>query len=70
MALMDPYGLELFSVEAWGLVLAVSSTGFLIGGAVVARLGLGSNPMRTMLLVLVGMGFLGAVFTIRDWWPI
>lgn len=70
MALMDPYGLELFSVEAWGLVLAVSSTGFLIGGAVVARLGLGSNPMWTMLLVLVAMGFLGAVFTIRDWWPI
>lgn len=70
MALMDPYGLELFSVEAWGLVLAVSSTGFLIGGAVVARRGLGSNPMRTMLLVVLAMGFLGAVFTIRDWWPI
>lgn len=70
MALMDPYGLELFSVEAWGLVLAVSSTGFLIGGAVVARLGLGRNPMRTMLRVVLAMGFLGAVFTIRDWWPI
>ncbi|WP_307726049.1 MFS transporter [Actinotalea fermentans] len=70
MALMDPYGLELFSVEAWGLVLAVSSTGFLLGGAVVARLGLGSNPMRTMLRVVLVMGFLGAVFTIRDWWPI
>lgn len=70
MALMDPYGLELFSVEAWGLVLAVSSTGFLLGGAVVARLGLGRNPMRTMLRVVLAMGFLGAVFTIRDWWPI
>lgn len=70
MALMDPYGLELFSVESWGFVLAVSSTGFLLGGAVVARLGLGKNPMRTMLLVVLAMGFLGAVFTIRDWWPI
>ncbi len=70
MALMDPYGLEMFSVESWGFVLAVSSTGFLLGGAVIARLGLGSNPMRTMLLVVLAMGFLGAVFTIREWWPI
>ena len=27
MALMDPYGLELFPVEVWGLVLGVTSTG-------------------------------------------
>src|SRR5690606_1142053 len=33
MALMDPYGLTLFSVEMWGIVLGVTSTGFLIGGA-------------------------------------
>ena len=70
MALMDPYGLELFSVESWGFVLAVSSTGFLIGGAVIAKVGLGSNPMRTMLLVVVAMGVLGATFTLREWWPI
>ncbi|MBX9245506.1 MFS transporter [Actinotalea ferrariae] len=68
MALMDPYGLELFSVEAWGLVLGVTATGFIIGGAAVAKFGLGSNPMRTMLLVVVGMGVLGATFTIREWW--
>lgn len=68
MALMDPYGLELFSVEAWGLVLGVTATGFLIGGGLVARFGLGSNPMRTMLLVVAAMGVLGATFTIREWW--
>jgi DHA3 family multidrug efflux protein-like MFS transporter len=68
MALMDPYGLELFSVEAWGFVLAIASTGFLIGGAVVAKFGLGANPMRTMLLVVAAMGVLGATFTIREWW--
>ena len=66
MALMDPYGLELFSVEAWGFVLALASTGFLIGGAVIAKVGLGSNPMRTMLLVVVAMGVLGATFTVRE----
>jgi len=68
MALMDPYGLELFPVEIWGIVLGVTATGFIIGGLVVAKWGLGENPIRTMLLVVVGMGLLGALFTIRDWW--
>ena len=70
MALMDPYGLELFSVEVWGLALAFAATGFLLGGAAVARFGLGSNPMRSMLLLVFVMGVLGAFFTIREWWPI
>lgn len=68
MALMDPYGLTLFSVEEWGVVFALASTGFIIGGLVIARLGLGRNPMRTMLQVAAVMGVLGAVFTLRDWW--
>ncbi len=68
MALMDPYGLELFPVEIWGLILGVTSTGFIIGGLVVGRFGLGANPIRTMLLLVAVMGVLGALFTIRDWW--
>ncbi|WP_282595167.1 MFS transporter [Naasia sp. SYSU D00057] len=68
MALMDPYGLELFPVEVWGLVLGVTATGFLIGGLLIAKFGLGRNPIRTMLLVVVVMGLLGALFTVRDWW--
>lgn len=68
IALMDPYGLTLFPVEAWGVVFAVASTGFIIGGLVVAKWGLGRNPIRTMLLIVVGMGLLGALFTIREWW--
>jgi len=68
MALMDPYGLELFPVEWWGIVLGVTSTGFIIGGLLVAKFGLGKNPIRTMLLLVVAMGVLGALFTIRDWW--
>ena len=47
MALMDPYGLELFPVELWGVVFAVAATGFIIGGLVVAKFGLGRNPIRT-----------------------
>jgi DHA3 family multidrug efflux protein-like MFS transporter len=68
MALMDPYGLELFPVELWGVVFGVASTGFIVGGLIIAKFGLGKNPIRTMLLVVVAMGLLGALFTIRDWW--
>lgn len=32
MALMDPYGLNLMSVESWGLVLAITSLAFIVGG--------------------------------------
>jgi DHA3 family multidrug efflux protein-like MFS transporter len=68
MALMDPYGLTLFPVEWWGIVLGVASTGFIVGGIVIATRGLGRNPIRTMLVIVIAMGVLGALFTIREWW--
>lgn len=68
MALMDPYGLTLFSVEQWGTVFAVAGTGFVVGGLLIAKFGLGKNPLRTLLRMLLVMGALGAVFTLREWW--
>lgn len=68
MALMDPYGLELFAVQWWGVVFAVAGTGFIIGGLLVAKFGLGANPIRTMLVLVMVMGALGALFTIRESW--
>ncbi|MFC0673658.1 MFS transporter [Brachybacterium hainanense] len=68
MALMDPYGLELLSPEAWGIVLGVTSTGFIIGGAIISRTGLGRNPVRTLLLVNVGVAVVGGTFAIRESW--
>jgi len=69
IALEDPYGLELFPVEWWGIVLGITSTGYILGGLLVAKLGLGPNPIRTMLLLVAVIGVLGAVFTIRElWW--
>lgn len=68
MALMDPYGLTLFPVELWGAVFGVAGTGFIIGGLLIAKFGLGKNPIRTLLLGVVAMGVLGALFTIREWW--
>jgi len=67
MALMDPYGLELFTVELWGLWFAVGSTGFLVGGSLVGRYGLGHRPIRTLLWAVAAMGVVGALFTIREW---
>jgi DHA3 family multidrug efflux protein-like MFS transporter len=69
MALMDPYGLTLFSVEAWGIVLGVTSVGFIIGGAWVAKFGLGATPLRSLLLTNVVVAGIGMFFTIREvWW--
>lgn len=70
MALMDPYGLTLFNAQMWGIMLAVGSTGFLVGGALVAKFGLGRRPVRTMLLVVIAMGVIGALFMVREWWPL
>ena len=67
MALMDPYGLEMFPVEVWGAVFALGCTGFILGGALIGKFGLGSNPLRTMLIAVIAMGALGAVFTLREW---
>jgi len=68
MALMDPYGLEMFDVQIWGIVLGVTATGFIVGGGLVAKFGLGKNPIRTMLWIVIAMGALGALFTLREWW--
>ena len=57
MALMDAYGLSLMAVEAWGLLWALVSCAFILSGVVIARTGLGRNPLRTLLLVnLVNVG--------------
>lgn len=68
MALMDPYGLTMFSVEMWGILFGVAGTGFVIGGILIAKFGLGKNPLKTLLRLGIVMGLLGALFTIREWW--
>lgn len=49
MALMDAYGLNLVSVEAWGLLWGVISLAFIAGGLAVSRFGLGARPLRLVL---------------------
>ena len=65
MALMDAYGLTLVSVEAWGLLWAFISLAFIAGGLVVARRGLGRNPLRALLAPTSSTGRC-SVFALRS----
>jgi len=51
MALLDAYGLSLVAVEIWGLLFGILSTAFIISGIVIAKTGLGKNPLKTLLMV-------------------
>jgi MFS transporter, DHA3 family, multidrug efflux protein len=65
MALLDAYGLSLVSVEIWGLMFGVVSVAFIVSGLVIARTGLGKNPLWTLLFVnLIAWGVC-CVFTIQ-----
>ena len=44
----------------------MGSLGFIIGGGLVAKFGLGARPLRTLLLVNVGVAVVGMLFTIRE----
>ncbi len=66
MALMDAYGLSLMSVSAWGLLWGALSAGFILGGLAVARTGLGSNPLRLLLLVNVVLWSVTILFPLRS----
>jgi MFS transporter, DHA3 family, multidrug efflux protein len=65
MALLDAYGLSLVSVQTWGLLWAVVSCGFILSGLLIARIGLGTKPLRTLLLVNLAVWSVSAVFTIQ-----
>ena len=65
MALMDAYGLSLVSVEVWGFLWGLLSTGFILGGLMIAKIGLGKNPVRSLLLANVVLWAISSVFTIQ-----
>ncbi len=66
MALLDGYGLSLMEVEEWGLLWAVVSCGFILSGIVIAKTGLGANPLRTLLLVNLIVWTVAALFTVQS----
>lgn len=67
MALMDAYGLSLVSVQVWGLLWGVLSTGFIVSGLLIAKVGLGKNPVRSLLVGNIIMWIVGIFFAIQPW---
>jgi len=65
IVLLDPYGLSLMSVEAWGVFSGLLGLGFLLGGAIIARRGLGSDPLRSMFLANLAIWASAMLFTIQ-----
>src|SRR3546814_1434024 len=66
MALMDAYGLELVSVETWGILFGFISLAFIAGGLVVSRRGLGPRPLRVILLLNLINWVVCATFTLSS----
>ncbi|RYZ99636.1 MAG: MFS transporter [Sphingobacteriaceae bacterium] len=66
MSLMDAYGLALVSVQAWGILWGVLSLGFIIGGLIVSKKGLGKNPLYTMFMSNIMMWTICCFFTIQS----
>jgi DHA3 family multidrug efflux protein-like MFS transporter len=64
--LLDPYGLTLFSVELWGIILGFTGTGFILGGLLIGKLGLGKKPLRSLLLGYVFISLICIFFTLRE----
>lgn len=65
MALMDAYGLTLVSVQVWGFLWGFLSLGFILGGLIIAKRGLGANPLRTLFRVNFAVWTVCIFFTIQ-----
>ena len=66
LALMDAYGLNLVSVETWGVLWGVISLAMIAGGLVVSRRGLGRNPLRVVLAGNLVNWAVCSVFALRS----
>jgi DHA3 family multidrug efflux protein-like MFS transporter len=65
MALMDAYGLSMMTVQQWGLLWGGVSTAFILSGIIISRFGLGSRPLRTLMIVNLVAWSTAALFTIQ-----
>lgn len=65
MSLMDAYGLSLVSVQVWGFIWGFLSTVFIVGGLVIAKKGLGKNPLKSLFIANIIIWSVSTVFTIQ-----
>jgi DHA3 family multidrug efflux protein-like MFS transporter len=66
MSLMDAYGLLLVSVQVWGVLWGFLSLGFIVGGLIVARRGLGPKPLRTLFRANIVTWTICILFTLQS----
>ena len=66
MALMDAYGLSLVSVEVWGILWGIISISFIVGGILIAKFGLGKNPLRAFFIANFVIWTVCIFFTIQS----
>jgi DHA3 family multidrug efflux protein-like MFS transporter len=65
MSLLDAYGLQLVSVQTWGILWGMLSLGFIVGGLAVAKRGLGENPLRMLFMTNIVLWIISTFFTIQ-----
>ncbi|WP_253189194.1 MFS transporter [Brevundimonas sp. LM2] len=70
MALMDAYGLSMMPVRQWGLLWGGVSIAFILSGILISRVGLGSRPLRTLMIVNLVAWTTAAIFTIQPSIPL
>jgi DHA3 family multidrug efflux protein-like MFS transporter len=66
MSLMDAYGLNLVSVQAWGLLWGFISLAFIAGGLLVSRYGVGSIPLRAVVAGNLVNWAVCSIFAVRS----
>ncbi len=66
MALMDPYGLSMMSVQTWGLALGALSSLTILGGLLITKTGLSSNPVRLLLLINLALWTVTIIFPMQS----
>lgn len=70
MALMDSYALSIIDVKLWGILLGFMSFGFILGGIIVAKWGLGKSPLRTLFNVGMFTWTVAMFFTVPHGIPL
>lgn len=65
MALMDPYGLSLVSVEVWGLMWGIVSLASIGGSIYVSMRGVGKHPMRLIMILNIVMWGVCLIFPLQ-----
>ncbi len=65
MALMDPYALSLISVQVWGTLWGILSSGFIISGIYISKKGVGKKPLLAMFNAILLTWVASTFFTIQ-----